>query len=223
MAAALGAGLPVQQPGASMIVDVGGGTTEVAVMSLCGIVYSESLRVAGDEMNQAIIQLSPASLRPARRRAPRRGAKIALGSAYPKGDDAGAHGGARPRPHRRSTQDVVVTALEVREALREPVPPSSTAVRTCLEHTPPELAADIMRQRHRAHRRRRAPARTGPAPAPGDRAQHPRDRGSADLCRARRRQGCWTTSSCSLASPFPPSGRATSPTRSAGSPGAGGR
>src|SRR5260370_36975147 len=56
MAAALGAGLPVAEPGASMSVDIGGGTTEVAVMSLCGVVYSESLRIAGDDMNQSIIQ-----------------------------------------------------------------------------------------------------------------------------------------------------------------------
>ena len=87
MAAALGAGLPVEQPGASMIVDVGGGTTEVAVMSLCGIVYSESLRIAGDEMNQAVIHYLRRAydLLVGERRA--EDAKIRLGSAYPKGDD----------------------------------------------------------------------------------------------------------------------------------------
>ena len=143
MAAALGAGLPVEQPGASMIVDVGGGTTEVAVMSLCGIVYSESLRIAGDEMNQAIIHYLRRAydLLVGERRA--EDAKIRLGSAYPKGDDQ--------EPIEVQGRDlldglpktVVITALEVREALREPVADIITAVRACLEHTPPELAADI--------------------------------------------------------------------------------
>jgi len=121
IAAALGAGLPVEQPGASMIVDVGGGTTEVAVMSLCGIVYSESLRIAGDEMNQAIIHYLRRAydLLVGERRA--EDAKIRLGSAYPKDDDH--------EPMEVQGRDlldglpktVVVTALEVREALREPV------------------------------------------------------------------------------------------------------
>ncbi len=187
MAAALGAGLPVEQPGASMIVDVGGGTTEVAVMSLCGIVYSESLRIAGDEMNQAIIHYLRRAydLLVGERRA--EDAKIRLGSAYPKGDDH--------EPIEVQGRDlldglpktVVITALEVREALREPVADIITAVRACLEHTPARAGRRHQRQRHRAHRRRRAPARPGRAPAPGDRAQHPRDRGSAHLRRPRRR------------------------------------
>ncbi|HKW93634.1 MAG TPA: rod shape-determining protein [Methylomirabilota bacterium] len=145
MAAALGAGLPVQQPGASMIVDIGGGTTEVAVMSLCGIVYSESLRTAGDEMNQAIIHHLRRSydLLVGERRA--EDAKIRLGSAYPKADDKEQES---IEVQGRDLLDglpktVVVTALEVREALREPVSDIMTAVRACLEHTPPELAADI--------------------------------------------------------------------------------
>ena len=143
MAAALGAGLPVEQPGASMIVDVGGGTTEVAVMSLCGIVYSKSLRTAGDEMNQAVIHYLRRAydLLVGERRA--EDAKIRLGSAYPEGDDH--------EPMEVQGRDlldglpktVVVTALEIREALREPVADIITAVRACLEHTPPELAADI--------------------------------------------------------------------------------
>src|SRR5260370_35517278 len=85
MAAALGAGLPVAEPGASMSVDIGGGTTEVAVMSLCGVVYSESLRIAGDDMNQSIIQFLRRSydLLIGERRAA--GRKIKLGSAQPKG------------------------------------------------------------------------------------------------------------------------------------------
>jgi rod shape-determining protein MreB and related proteins len=143
MAAALGAGLPVSEPGASMIVDIGGGTTEVAVMSLCGIVYSQSLRTAGDEMNQAVIHYLRRAydLLVGERRAEE--AKIRLGSAYPKGDDN--------EPMEVQGRDlldglpktVVITALEVREAMREPVADIVAAVRACLEQTPPELAADI--------------------------------------------------------------------------------
>ncbi|MEX2222831.1 MAG: rod shape-determining protein [Candidatus Rokuibacteriota bacterium] len=143
MAAALGAGLPVEQPGASMIVDVGGGTTEVAVMSLCGIVYSGSLRTGGDEMNQAIIQYLRRAydLLVGERRA--EDAKIRLGSAYPKDDE-----NESIQVQGRDLLDglpktVVVTALEIREALREPVADIVAAVRACLEQTPPELAADI--------------------------------------------------------------------------------
>ncbi|HET9855159.1 MAG TPA: rod shape-determining protein [Methylomirabilota bacterium] len=143
MAAALGAGLPVEQPGASMIVDVGGGTTEVAVMSLCGIVYSESLRIAGDEMNQAIIHYLRRAydLLVGERRA--EDAKIRLGSAYPKDDDHEPMAVQGRDLLDGLPKTVVVTALEVREALREPVADIITAVRACLEHTPPELAADI--------------------------------------------------------------------------------
>src|SRR5260370_1026182 len=143
MAAALGAGLPVAEPGASMIVDIGGGTTEVAVMSLCGVVYSESLRTAGDDMNQSVIQFMRRSydLLIGERRA--EDAKIKLGSAYPKGDD-----NEGMEVQGRDLLDglpktVVVTALEVREAMREPVADIVTALRACLEKTPPHLAAPI--------------------------------------------------------------------------------
>ncbi|MGH7366617.1 MAG: rod shape-determining protein [Candidatus Rokuibacteriota bacterium] len=143
MAAALGAGLPVEQPGASMIVDVGGGTTEVAVLSLCGIVYSGSLRTGGDEMNQAIIQYLRRAydLLVGERRAEQ--AKIRLGSAYPKGDDNEAMEVQGRDLLDGLPKTVVITALEVREALREPVADVVAAVRACLEQTPPELAADI--------------------------------------------------------------------------------
>ena len=187
MAAALGAGLPVEQPGASMIVDVGGGTTEVAVMSLCGIVYSESLRIAGDEMNQAIIHYLRRAydLLVGERRS--EDAKIRLGSAYPKGDDH--------EPMEVQGRDlldglpktVVITALEVREALREPVDRHHHGGARLPRAHPARAGRRHQRQRHRAHGRRRAPAGTGRAPAPGDRAQHPRDRGSAHVRRPGRR------------------------------------
>jgi rod shape-determining protein MreB len=126
-----------------MIVDVGGGTTEVAVMSLCGIVYSGSLRTAGDEMNQAIIQHLRRSydLLVGERRAEE--AKIRLGSAYPKGDDQDTMEVQGRDLLDGLPKTVAVTALEVREALREPVADIVSAVRACLEQTPPELAADI--------------------------------------------------------------------------------
>jgi rod shape-determining protein MreB len=160
MAAALGAGLPVEQPGASMIVDVGGGTTEVAVMSLCGIVYSESLRIAGDEMNQAIIHYLRRAydLLVGERRA--EDAKIRLGSAYPKDDDhepmavqGRDSSTACPRPwwspHWKS------------ESCASRWPTSSPRARLPRAHPP--AGRRHQRQRHRAHRRGRAPAWTGRA------------------------------------------------------------
>ncbi len=144
VAAALGAGLPIAEPGANMIVDVGGGTTEVAVISLSGIVYSTSLRMGGDDMNDAIVQNVRKShaLLIGERRAEE--IKIALGSAYPRGDDAAP----LPVKGRDLTsglpRTIVVSGAEVREALRESVTAIVEAVRGCLEQTPPELAADIV-------------------------------------------------------------------------------
>jgi rod shape-determining protein MreB len=144
VAAALGAGLPIAEPGANMIVDVGGGTTEVAVISLGGIVHSTSLRLGGDDMNDAIAQHVRKSygLLIGERRAEE--IKIALGSAYPQADEV------TPMPVkgrdliRGLPRTVAITGAEVREALREPVTAIVEAVRACLEQTPPELAADIV-------------------------------------------------------------------------------
>lgn len=144
MAAAIGAGLPIQEPGASMIVDVGGGTTEVAIMSLAGIVYCKSVRIAGDEMNDAIIQHMRRvySLLIGERQAEE--VKIKLGSAYPLGND-----GETTEVKGRNLIDgfpktVLITGGEVREALRDPVAAIVGAVHACLEQAPPELAADIV-------------------------------------------------------------------------------
>src|SRR6266540_5719383 len=144
VAAALGAGLPVAEPGAKMIVDVGGGTTEIAVISLCGIVYSTSLRVGGDDINDAIALSVRKShgLLIGELRAEE--IKFTLGSAYPQADEAAPV----PVKGRDLTsglpKTIVVTGAEVRDALRESVTAIVEAVRTCLEQTPPELAADIM-------------------------------------------------------------------------------
>jgi len=144
VAAALGAGLRVAEPGASMIVDIGGGTTEIAVISLSGIVYSTSLRIGGDDMNDAItvhVRKSHGLLIGERQAEE---LKIAIGSACPQADEA------TPRPVKGRElasglpRTIVVTGAEVRDALREPVAAILEAVRRCLEQTPPELAADIV-------------------------------------------------------------------------------
>src|SRR6266852_1793230 len=143
-AAAIGAGLPIQEPGGHMIVDVGGGTTEVAVISLAGIVYAQSVRIAGDEMDEAIVQYTRKhyNLLVGERRAEE--LKIKLGSAYPTGGER-----LTMEVKGRDLIDgipktIVVTDEEIREALREPVMAIVDTVRTCLERTPPELAADIV-------------------------------------------------------------------------------
>jgi rod shape-determining protein MreB len=143
-AAAVGAGLPIAEPGANMVVDIGGGTTEVAVISLSGIVYCSSLRIAGDDMNDAIIQhvRKSHSLLIGERRAEE--VKIALGSACPCETDAET----LPVKGRDLTsglpRTIHVSGAEIRDALREPTAAIVEAVRSCLEHTPPELAADIV-------------------------------------------------------------------------------
>ncbi len=144
IAAAIGAGLPIQEPGGNMIVDIGGGTTEVAVISLSGIVYCKSVRIAGDEMDEAIIQYirKRFNLLVGERRAEE--LKIKLGSAYPTG-------GARETVEVKGRDLVdglpkttVISDDEVREALGETVMTIVEAVRACLEQTPPEMAADIV-------------------------------------------------------------------------------
>src|SRR3989337_562203 len=144
MAAAIGVGLPISNPIGNMIVDVGGGTTEVAIISLSGIVYSKSVRIAGDEMDEAIVQYIKKNynLLVGERRAEE--IKIKLGSAYPMGGER-----ATMEVKGRDLIDgipktIVVTDEEIREALREPVMAIVDTVRTCLERTPPELAADIV-------------------------------------------------------------------------------
>jgi rod shape-determining protein MreB and related proteins len=144
VAAAIGAGLPVQDPGGNLIVDVGGGTTEVAVISLAGVIFCTSVRVAGDEMDEAILQhvRKQYNLLIGERQAEE--LKIALGSACPDESE--------PRSMEVKGRDladgipktIVLGEEEVREALRECVMTIIETVRTCLERTPPELAADIV-------------------------------------------------------------------------------
>ena len=143
MAAAIGAGLPVQEPTGNMIVDIGGGTTEVAVISLGGIVASQSVRVGGDELDDSIVQFikKEYSLAVGDRTAEE--VKIALGSAWPLEEEL--HAEIRGRDLVTGLPKTIVTTTEeIREAMEEPVSAIVDAVKVTLDKTPPELAADIM-------------------------------------------------------------------------------
>jgi rod shape-determining protein MreB and related proteins len=143
MAAAIGAGLPVQEPTGNMIVDVGGGTTEVAVISLGGIVTSQSVRVAGDELDEGIVNFVKKEYGLAIGHRTAEEVKIALGSAWPLLEELNAE--IRGRDLMTGLPKTIVTTTdEVREAMEEPVAAIVDAVKVTLDKTPPELAADIM-------------------------------------------------------------------------------
>jgi rod shape-determining protein MreB len=145
MAAAIGAGLPVHEPTGNMVVDVGGGTTEVAVISLGGIVTSQSIRIAGDELDEAIIQYIKKEYSLALGERTAEEIKIALGSAYPLQEELYAE--IRGRDLVTGLPKTIVTSTEeIRQAIEEPVTAIVDAVKTTLDKTPPELAADIMEQ-----------------------------------------------------------------------------
>jgi rod shape-determining protein MreB len=143
MAAAIGAGLPIHEPTGNMVVDIGGGTTEVAVISLGGIVTSQSIRVGGDELDQAIITFGKKeySLMLGERTAEE--IKMALGSAFPAEDEP--HAEIRGRDLVSGLpKTVVISAAEVRKAIEEPVNLIVDAVKNTLDKCPPELAGDVM-------------------------------------------------------------------------------
>jgi rod shape-determining protein MreB and related proteins len=145
MAAAIGAGLPVQEPTGNMIVDIGGGTTEVAVISLGGIVASQSVRVGGDELDDAIIQFIKKEYSLALGERTAEEVKIALGSAWPLEEEL--HAEIRGRDLVTGLPKTIVTSTEeIREAIEEPASAITDAVKVTLDKTPPELAADIMEQ-----------------------------------------------------------------------------
>jgi rod shape-determining protein MreB len=143
MAAALGVGLPIQEPSGNMIVDIGGGTTEVAIISMSGIVYSKSVRVAGDEMDEAIVNYVKRKYNLLIGERTAEEVKINIGSAYPleqritmeiKGRDLVAG----------IPKTLVISDEEIREALQETFSTIVESVKIALERTPPELAADIV-------------------------------------------------------------------------------
>jgi rod shape-determining protein MreB len=143
MAAAIGAGLPVHEPTGNMIVDIGGGTTEVAVISLGGIVASQSVRVGGDELDDSIVQYIKKEYSLALGERTSEEVKIALGSAWPLQEEL--HAEIRGRDLVTGLPKTIVTSTdEIREAIEEPVSAIVEAVKTTLDKTPPELAADIM-------------------------------------------------------------------------------
>src|SRR6187397_2884501 len=143
MAAAIGAGLPVADPTGNMIVDIGGGTTEVAVISLGGIVYSRSVRVAGDKFDEAIVQYIKRkySLLIGERTAEH--IKLTIGCAYPFEEEKTAEVKGRDLIS-GAPKTIEVNSEEIRDALTEPVSAVVEAIKTALERTPPELAADIV-------------------------------------------------------------------------------
>lgn len=145
MAAAIGAGLPVSEPTGSMIVDIGGGTTEVAIISLGGIVTSKSLRVAGDELDQSIISYikKEFNLMVGERTAEQ--VKMEIGSAYKVDGEEDMIMEIKGRDMISGLPKIVeISESQVREALKEPVYQIIESIKTTLEKTPPELAADIM-------------------------------------------------------------------------------
>jgi len=143
MAAAIGAGLPITEPSGNMIVDIGGGTTEVAVISLAGIVYSNSIRVAGDRMDDAITQYLKRKYNLLIGERTAEQIKITIGSAYPNGEIKTME--IKGRDLVAGVPRVMeVNSEEIREAIAEPVFSIVEAVKVALEQTPPELAADIV-------------------------------------------------------------------------------
>jgi rod shape-determining protein MreB len=143
MAAAIGAGLPVSEPTGNMIVDVGGGTTEVAVISLGGIVVSQSLRVGGDEMDEAIINHTKREYKLLIGNQTAEEIKLEIGSAFRMRDEVQAE--VRGRDMLTGLpKTVILSSDEIRHALEEPVNQIVDAIKTTLDKTPPELAADIM-------------------------------------------------------------------------------
>lgn len=143
MAAAIGAGLPVHEPTGNMVVDIGGGTTEVGIISLGGIVTCRSIRIAGDEMDESIINYVKRTYNLMIGERTAEEVKINIGSAYPSNDGEAMEIRGRDLVT-GLPKTLKITAEEVRKALGEPVAAIIDAIKVTLEKTPPELAADIM-------------------------------------------------------------------------------
>jgi rod shape-determining protein MreB len=143
MAAAIGAGLPVHEPSGNMVVDIGGGTTEVAVISLGGVVASESIRVAGDEIDEALISFCTKEYSLALGERTAEDVKTQLASAWPLKEELYAEIRGRDLVS-GLPKTIVVSTSELREAIEEPVHAICDAIKYTLDRTPPELAADMM-------------------------------------------------------------------------------
>ena len=187
MAAAIGAGMPITEASGNMIVDIGGGTTDIAVLSLAGTVYSKSVRVAGNAMDEAITQYvrREHNLLIGERTAER--IKMEIGSAAPLDKPRTIEVKGRHQLEGKPTT-VVMTDGEIREALAEPIRLIIQAVRDALERIPPGALRRHLRPRHRAQRRRRAAAEDGRSAAHRDRPARAGRRRSALVGGPRRRQ-----------------------------------
>lgn len=143
MAAAIGASLPVQEPTGNMVVDIGGGTTEVAVVSLGGIVTAESIRIGGDEFDEAVIQHVKKEYNVMIGERTSEEIKIEIGSAYPLPEEEDAE--VRGRDLLSGLpKNIILSSEEIRAAIEEPLSAIITAIKGTLEKTPPELSSDIM-------------------------------------------------------------------------------
>ncbi|HNT69068.1 MAG: rod shape-determining protein [Syntrophorhabdaceae bacterium] len=145
MAAAIGVGLPITEPSGNMIVDIGGGTTEVAVISLAGIVYCNSVRIAGDKIEEAIVQYVKRRYNLLIGERTAENIKITIGSAYPNLDGEETTMEIKGRDLIAGIPKALeISSREIREAIAEPVNAIIETIRIALEQTPPELAADIV-------------------------------------------------------------------------------
>lgn len=143
IAAAIGVGLPIQEPYGNMIIDVGGGTTEMAVISLAGIVFSKSIRIAGDEMDEAIVNYLKKTYNLMVGERTSEEIKIKIGSAYPLDEEMTMEVKGRDLIAGLPKM-ITISSEEVRESLAEPIAQIVEAVRITLERTPPELSADLI-------------------------------------------------------------------------------
>ena len=142
-AAAVGVGLPVEEPAGNMIIDIGGGTTEFAVISLGGMVYAKSIRIAGDEMDAAIVEYLRKTYNLMIGERTSEEIKIRIGSAYPLEEELNMDVRGRDLIS-GLPKTITITSVEIREALHDPVQAIVDASKSTLEQTPPELAADLI-------------------------------------------------------------------------------
>ena len=143
MAAAIGAGLPITEPSGNLIVDIGGGTTDVAIISMAGIVYSRSIRIGGNELDEAIINYVKRNYNLLIGERSAEDVKISVGSAYPLDEELTMEIKGRDLVE-GIPKTITITDREIREALSEPISTVVEAVRMALERTPPELSADFV-------------------------------------------------------------------------------
>ncbi len=143
IAAAIGVGLPIQEPIGNMIIDVGGGTTEIAVISLAGTVFSKSIRIGGDEMNEAIVEYLKKTYNLMVGERTSEDIKIKIGSAYPLEEEMSMEVKGRDLVA-GLPKTVTITSEEIRESLQEPLRAILEVTKMSLERTPPELAADLI-------------------------------------------------------------------------------